>query len=376
MKFYNYFLLLFLALFFSLGCSAQTISSEKTAANIEKIAVLGKSRAAHTATRLADGKVLITGGMQRNGVFYDEAEIFDPETNRFAKVRARMAAPRVSHTATPLADGRVLIVGGWSDRTGPTRSAEIFDPRTQRFAPAGQTHLARSGHTATSLADGRVLVAGGYDGDQNLDAAEIFDPEKNSFHPVGKMRRKRNVHSAVRLKDGRILLTGGETSKRGPVAAKAEIFDPETDEFLSVKAEMNAARYKHDSVLLADGSVLIFGGSDERDARGKLKSAEIFNPVQQTFTPTESMNAARFKIGQTAVLLPDGRVLIGGGGAKAELFDPRTRSFTQISGGPGTALHYATVTLLADGRALIVGGYEFIRGGEPTSTNQAWIYRV
>ncbi len=364
-------LLIAFLLTFSIGCSAQKTSAE----NIKKIAKLENARAAHTATRLLDGKVLILGGMQKNGVFFDEAELFDPQKNSFTKPKHKMTKKRVSHTATLLKDGRVLIVGGWSNRNAPERSAEIYDPKTQKFVAVGNTKFARSGHGSTLLENGKVLIAGGYDGERNLSEAELFNPKTNRFESIKKMQTARNVHSATKLKDGKVLITGGEL-RRGKVISTAEIFNPETNEFTNISTKMNAIRYKHDSVLLTDGNVLIFGGSDDRDWGGKLKSAEIFNPEKQTFTPTKDMNFARFKISQTATVLKNGKVLIAGGSEKAEFYDPKKKSFEIVSGNLGKSLHYSTVTLLKDGRALILGGYEFVHGGEPTSTNQAWIFKT
>ncbi len=88
------------------------------------------------------------------------------------------------------------------------------------------------------------------------------------------------------------------------------------------------------------------------------------------------MNFARYKIRDTAVVLPNEKVLIAGGSEKPEIFNPETKSFERVSGELGKTLHFASVTLLKDGRALILGGYEFVKGGEPTSTNQAWIFRI
>jgi hypothetical protein len=71
------------------------------------------------------------------------------------------------------------------------------------------------------------------------------------------------------------------------------------------------------------------------------------------------MAAAR--IGQTATLLSDGRVLIAGGNnalgylASAELYDPKTGSFSP-AGSMTTAHAYHTATVLSDGRTLIAGG--------------------
>src|SRR6516162_4063104 len=86
-----------------------------------------------------------------------------------------MAVARRGHTATVLADGRVLIVGGL-DASGPLSTAEIFDPTQKTFTSAGKMVHARYGHTATLLAGGRVLIAGGHDASGPLASAEIFDP--------------------------------------------------------------------------------------------------------------------------------------------------------------------------------------------------------
>ena len=79
----------------------------------------------------------------------------------------KMNFDRYDYTATLLADGRVLVTGGFSE--GPSgsaslkylTSAEIYDPSTGTFALTGSMLTARSGHTATVLRDGRVLVTGG-----------------------------------------------------------------------------------------------------------------------------------------------------------------------------------------------------------------------
>ena len=372
---YQSVLIVVISVFFTNVCSALKKQVVESHGSINKIAVLEKARAAHTATRLSDGNVLIVGGMQRNGVFYEEAEIFDSKITAFVKLKSKATRKRVSHTATLLKDGRVLIVGGWADREGPENTAEVYDPQTQGFAAVGNLKHRRSGHSATLLENGRVLIAGGSDGERNLNEAELFDSAANAFQSTGKMRTVRNAHSATKLNDGGVLLTGGEIA-RGEIAADAEIYNPATNEFAKISARMNAVRYKHDAVLLGDGSVLIFGGSDNRDGRGKLKSAEIYVPEKGIFAAAKDMNSARFKISETAILLKDGRVLIEVGGEEAEVFDPRTKSFAPVAGSFGKSFHYASATLLADERVLILGGYEFIKGGEPTSTNQAWIFQI
>ncbi len=77
---------------------------------------LHQARSAHSTTLLKDGRVLITGGYNGEGSdsvtgIFSSAELFDPETRTFSSV-GEMTRHRDSHTATRLLDGRVLITGG------------------------------------------------------------------------------------------------------------------------------------------------------------------------------------------------------------------------------------------------------------------------
>jgi hypothetical protein len=182
---------------------------------------------AHTATLLPEGRVLIAGGYDPDlsnatgslGVFA-AAEIYDPKTGSFSPTGS-MTTARAGHTATLLADGRVLVAGGDSLAT-----AEIYDPKTGSFGPTGSMANARVGHTATLLADGRVLVtAGTHDfWDENYASAELYDPTTGSFGPTGSITTLRDSHTATLLADGRVLVTGGH-GVQAPLAS-AEIFVP------------------------------------------------------------------------------------------------------------------------------------------------------
>ena len=257
-----------------------------------------------------------------------------------------MTTPRAAHTATALADGQVLIAGGMTGRGDAVAGAELYDPAADRFTGTGAMRTSRHSHTATRLADGRVLFAGGYDADgAYLASAELYDPATDTFIAAGTMGEARAGHVAIGLDDGRVLLY-----------ASTEVFDPDTGRFTPA-VEMTVRRHKHDAVLLRDGRVLVTGGTDERDADGIYDSAEILDLRGGTAARTAPMQRPRYKHVGTSVTLPDGRVLIAGGASEAELFDMRTQSFTVVPGKARMAGQFAAVAPLAGGRVLVTGGY-------------------
>ena len=97
----------------------------------------------------------------------------------------QMAHAHSTHTATALADGRVLVAGGW-DGLGAAAWADLYDPATGTFAATGPMASARGFFTATRLSDGRVLLAGGTPSTWDfagpmLVSTELFDPRTDTL---------------------------------------------------------------------------------------------------------------------------------------------------------------------------------------------------
>jgi N-acetylneuraminic acid mutarotase len=133
-----------------------------------------------------------------------------------------MSARNGGQTSTLLTDGRVLVTGGGGS------TPEIYDPAKGTWS-ATSPIATSAGETATLLRDGRVLVAGGL-GTDNVNAiaaAEVFDPATNLWSTTAPMSEIRLSAQAARLADGRVVVFGGSTTgSGGTFRASTEIYDP------------------------------------------------------------------------------------------------------------------------------------------------------
>jgi N-acetylneuraminic acid mutarotase len=323
---------------------------------------MGASLYGQTATRLTTGQVLITGGMSTSGVV-NTAQLYAPSSQLFAAGNS-MNVARWLHTATLLNDGTVLIAGGSDLANKETLdSAEIYNPTTGTFTLLTNTlNFARVGHSATLLNNGQVLIVGGYDPETGLIAdAELYDPATQTFIDLGDTQVPRYEHTATILQNGRVLIAGGETDSSPSGAYNtAELFDPVSQSFTLVSVPMTTAREGHAAVLLNNGQVLITGGYDP--GTGPLNTAEVYDPVSDVFLAvTSTMTTPR--ISHAMTLLNGGQVLIVGGTsgangtalASTETYNPTSQLFT-AAGSMASVREYQTDTLLNDGTVFIAGG--------------------
>src|SRR5947208_912867 len=301
----------------------------------------------HTATRLDDGTVLIAGG-QRGARYRRAAQLFDPASDTFAALTP-MSTPRGRHTATLLRDGRVVVIGG-TDGVEPLASLEVYDPTTRTFSRASSALvLARQDHTATLLPDGRVLVAGGSNFSGALASAELYDPTAGTVSPAGPLNVPRTLASTALLLDSTVLVAGGQTTT-GEDLDSAEVYAAATNAFALLAAPMGTARSGHLGVqLLNNGKVLISGGT----SGGQLvTSAEVYDPVTGAFRPVDSPGTARRLFGANFFELPYTGILLATGGldsaetllASSEVFFYPTLRSDKPDYAPGE-----TVTLMGEG---------------------------
>jgi hypothetical protein len=298
-------------------CSTFTATPGFTALS----ANMNSARATHTATRLASGKIFITGGFSANAFpspALNTTELYSALTQTFTVPGATMTSLRAAHAATLLPNGKVLLTGGQIDNNNGDGSAtaELYDPVANSFTPLTATLTTpRGGHTSTLLPNGRVLIAGGFNNNSiSLNTAELFDPVTQTFTPViAAMTSHRANHMATLLPSGQVLLTGG--SSAGVTFNTAEVYDPVGNSFTALVPTMTTVRSVHTATLLPNGRVLLAGGGilQASGAFTVFNTAELYDPVANSFTPlATTMTTPR--IGHAASLLPNGQVLLTGGG--------------------------------------------------------------
>jgi hypothetical protein len=311
-----------------------------------------RARAAHTATLLPDGRVLLAGGCAADGCTTSEVE---PSSEFYVPGRGfvpgpPMVHPRSSHTATLLPDGRVLIVGGWArEGTPPLAEAEMFDPTTGTFQPAGALQGG-----AILLSDGRVVAVGGGGGPGNPTGdVEIFDPATGARTSGPAMPQPRHAAASIVLPNGEILVTGGQDRTRHGLSTTV-IYNPGSGAWRP-GPQMGTPRFKHAIAMLDGGRVMVLGGTT--DDTTLLASTEILDLTTNTFTPGPTMSTPRYKFPEAVVRTTTGHLVVAGG-TQVDVLAPDRQSFRVITTGAAVWRWFPAATALPDGSVLIVGGYD------------------
>ena len=273
-----------------------------------------------------------------------------------------LSMPMAHPALVPLLDGRVLVIGDDGDGGGIGTRALVYDPATGTSEPTGPLVSGDSlwVESAVRLKDGRVLVVGNA-------LAQLFDPDTLRFTPVGPMITPRGGAAVALLPDGHVLFAGGTPSGQDAATTSAELFDPDTLTFSPTGSFVGTSRASAGTAILPDGRVFVTPGPS-------LRTAEVYDPRTGTFGAAGTMSS--YFHGNTAIALPDGRVVVLGGSSLssqgfAEVWDPTSRTFSPgcrprpcplvgPDGGMGAAEsdlpgRVTSATLLDDGRILLAG---------------------
>ena len=282
-------------------------------------------------SQLADGRILVVGGYDPPSWGAYNANIFDPVTQTWSAL-PNMTYRRWYPTSTTLPDGRALVTSGaQSCLTCLADVPEIFDPATNQFTALSTARLGVPYYPFMFLLpDGKVVDAGA---NENPVATSKLDLTTRAWSTVDPIVR--DGHSAAMYQTGKILKSGtaADSGTTGNAAATAYVIDMnQPSPAWRPVASMANPRAFHNTTLLPDGTVLVTGGGtalDGYDVTKSVKMAELWSPTTETWKNLSSAAIPRL-YHSTALLLPDGRVLTAGSGddgpavnqLQAEIFSP------------------------------------------------------
>ncbi|MBO9667486.1 MAG: hypothetical protein J7501_11825 [Bdellovibrio sp.] len=323
-------------------------------------------RAVHTTTVLQNGKILAAGGVSNPSAsgsiqFLSSTEIFDASTGQWSAGPA-LPFKRWRATATRLADGKVLVAGGLDENQALMSSTAIYNPTTNLWSIGPSINFPRALHSMVLLPDGKVMLFGGTTNPgvtTPTAKTEIYDPATNQWTLGPDMSTAVAEQTATVLADNRILVVGGLTAG-GTYSSTVQIYDHSTATW-TAKTSLTTARYQHSATLLPSGKVLVAGGITTGFTI--LSSTEIYDVTANTWTAGPTLAVARRA--HLSVTLPSGKVLLTGGsldtttgiaGDMSQIYDPNTNTWSMDSVFMATSHALSSLIKLSDGKIVAIGG--------------------
>lgn len=192
-----------------------------------------------------------------------------------------MANARSQHTASLLADGRVMVVGGRNSSSSVAEN-EIYNPATGTWMPVQRLNAARVGHAAVVLPSGdQVLIIGGTVGNEgSAGRMQTASVERCSAFtasacvPMASMRVALSGLHATLLGNGKVLVAGQSSIASNDIG----LFDPAANTWSTMPSPPSAAVYPSAMLTLADGSAMLISRNNNGDS-----FSTIFNHITNTW---------------------------------------------------------------------------------------------
>ena len=348
-----------LTIFLVAACTTNSVPKTPKTPTWDTFGELSHPRAYATALALANGEILVVGGLDRDdpNVTNTESELVNVKTGAVS-VLAQPLEGRLHQTMTRGLGDKVVVAGGVKFQKtywDPVDSVDVFQPVDKKWISASHMLEPRSDHAAVALQTGMVMVIGGNQGPRLLQSVEIYDLKTDRWFRAAPLPNPRTELSAFTLNDGRVLVAGG-VEKSGAATDTTYIYNPPKDEWTE-GPRMWVPRIQHAAVQLASGDILFIGGDGAASG-----TSERFDVKLEKFvlsgTLVDPRQAAR------AAQLPDGRVVLVGGMPprnvdfsplrSAEIWDPVTEQWAGLPPSP---------TPRAWPSNLVVGGVDYQLSG-------------
>jgi Domain of unknown function (DUF1929)/Bacterial Ig domain/Kelch motif len=261
--------------------------------------------------QMADGRLMIVGGHVAGHVGLDFAGIFDPSSESWV-VLPSMAYPRWYPTLNILSDGRFLVTSG--EMNGPEDDQaipEIYNPSANSWSSLSSAPLPfipvnyYYPHTLL-LPDGRALVPGST---ENPIVSQVLDLNTLKWTSIGG--------PAVDAGTSNDTDNDAAGNTRNSASSAFVLDTTQPSPAWTPVAPMHFGRTYHCTTVLPDGNVLVTGGGSTTypttDFSTPVLAPELWSPATQNWTTLAPMSTPRLYHG-VALLLPDARVWVSGGG--------------------------------------------------------------
>jgi hypothetical protein len=283
---------------------------------------------------LVNGQLFVAGGQQiSNWIGLPNAYTYNPWNDTWTRL-PDMNDRRWYPTSTTLPNGDVLVISGTIDSTTTNVEPQVWQSATGSWRNLTAAHLTLPFYPFMFVApNGKVFCAGPSEATRylNVTGSGAWSSVGNSNYGTC------NWGSSVMYDDGKVLLMGGTPC--GFYATDCTTYPTATAEIIDLNRSSPAWEYTgsmvtggrklHNATLLADGKVLVTGGSRGTEDPNTQPSnpayeSEMWDPATGTWTTMASLTKKR-GYHSIALLLPDGRVLSAGGtfgGPSAEIYSP------------------------------------------------------
>lgn len=305
--------------------------------------------------------------------------VAEPIAGRWASAGELLGAGEWLEThrtnAVPFGSSKILVLGADNICTpgGAWRTSALaqIGTATGGWTSGPSLPRPRDYFVAAPLPGGSVIVAGGtagyFDspGYQSFISTERLSPGSGAWTRAADLTQARSMPTGAVLQDGRVLLAAGYFTNQPAelelrMLDSAELYDPTANTWTPT-GSLEEARYGAGAVTLADGRVLVVGGWGDVSgnnagplygSHGALASSEVFDPGSESWT---SVGSVPVEVTQpNLVALPDGGALIVADGRPFR-FDPRSGAWSG-TGAMVTRAVDRTLVPLIDGRVLAAGG--------------------
>ena len=275
---------------------------------------------------LPDGQLIVTGGHSGTDFYgIKTTYLYDFALNRWTRSQD-MRNGRWYPTTTTLGNGEVLTISGGDTAAVTNDLAEVYQSNGTWRALTSARRTVPLYPMMFVAPDGRVAMVGPGQQTWYLNPTGTGGWTAGPFM-VFNLSGGRNYGSAVMYDGGKILAMGGN---QGSPTATAEVIDLNAGSGWRNVQPMSVARRQLNATLLADGTVLVSGGTNAAGFNttptdSRVLTAERWNPDTEVWSQLGRMSHQRL-YHSTAVLLLDGRVVSVGSGepAASGQFDDRT----------------------------------------------------